>query len=282
MSDFIAWCCEYENNTGETILAKKFIKKKLNNQNVIILKPKLNYLFFKYLNPLLGILVLWYYHIIGKRTIYVNYLPLWNFLIFLLLPSKTVLGPITGSIQINKINGIKSFIRKYLFPICYRFSLLILDVKKKKIIFATNILKYYISKKFKNKIIFNFLLQGLKIKKNFIKKKYDIIFYYRKHENKFFEHHINYLKNQISKKKKIVIIGEDLYLKGALHLGKLNNNNVKKTILLSKCVLSGDDNVLSIFNLKCLKNNLKIIYNDKLTFQIPNLYKSKFIPINYD
>ena len=33
---------------------------------------------------------------------YLNYLPLWNFLIFILLPPKTLLGPITGGSQIQR------------------------------------------------------------------------------------------------------------------------------------------------------------------------------------
>ena len=32
----------------------------------------------------------------NKEICYINYLPLWNFLIFILLPPKTILGPVTG------------------------------------------------------------------------------------------------------------------------------------------------------------------------------------------
>ena len=39
---------------------------------------------------------------------YINFLPLWNFLIFALVPPGTILGPITGSKIYNKDN-IKGF-----------------------------------------------------------------------------------------------------------------------------------------------------------------------------
>ena len=32
----------------------------------------------------------------GNKICYINYLPIWNFLIFVVLPKKTILGPITG------------------------------------------------------------------------------------------------------------------------------------------------------------------------------------------
>ena len=50
----------------------------------------------------------------------------------------------------------------------------------------------------------------------------------------------------------------------------------------SKYSLSGDDNLLSLFNLECLKQGVKVIYNKKLSFQIPSIIKKNFIPYNFD
>ena len=36
-------------------------------------------------------------------TLVINFLPLWNFFCFSLLPKKTILGPITGTTLIKKI-----------------------------------------------------------------------------------------------------------------------------------------------------------------------------------
>ena len=84
---------------------------------------------------------------------------------FLLLPPKTIFGPITGSIRINEINNIKSLTRYYIFPILYKISLKILFLRKKKVLFATNILKKFVKNKDKSKCIFNFVLKDFYIKK---------------------------------------------------------------------------------------------------------------------
>ena len=109
MTKYYIWSCEYNNNTGEGRLAKKFIKYFYSKKKFKILTPKNNFKFSNYLYQIFGIFVLWFYFLLGKKTVYLNYLPLWNFLIFFLVPPKTEFGPITGSIQINKIKSIKSF-----------------------------------------------------------------------------------------------------------------------------------------------------------------------------
>ena len=92
-------------------------------------------------------IIVWYYFLSGCKIIYVNFLPLWNPLIFLLCPPKTTFGPITGSIQINNSIKFKSILRKYFFPYLYRLSICILKLRKDKAFFATNILKKYLKKK---------------------------------------------------------------------------------------------------------------------------------------
>ena len=75
-----------------------------------------------------------------EKVIYINYLPLWNCLIFLFSPPKTIFGPITGSLQINKTKNFKSLIRLLIFPIIYKISLLILNYRKRNNFFN----KYFI------------------------------------------------------------------------------------------------------------------------------------------
>ena len=45
----------------------------------------------------------------GRKVIYVNFLPLWNFLIFLLLPPGSILGLITGTTKINSQSYFERF-----------------------------------------------------------------------------------------------------------------------------------------------------------------------------
>ena len=101
------------------------------------------------------------------------------------LSSRNTIYLITGSIQINKINNIKSFLRKFIFPMLYFISNIILLIRSNKIIFASNILKEHIFNVVMKKSLFNFVLKDIKIGNSKFKKKYDYIIYYNNHENKF-------------------------------------------------------------------------------------------------
>jgi hypothetical protein len=114
--DIFVWCSDFEDFRGEGILARLFLKKisfnidkkffiktpgstylVYKNKIHIVKKKKFNINFFnKYLILFYGIFLIWINHIKKIKTIYVNYLPLWNFSIFIFLPKKTILGPVTG------------------------------------------------------------------------------------------------------------------------------------------------------------------------------------------
>ena len=51
----------------------------------------------------------------------------------------------------------------------------------------------------KNRV--KFYIKRFKIFKKQVKKKINLIVYYRKHENKFFDHHIEFIKEKLKKKK---------------------------------------------------------------------------------
>lgn len=284
MKKYIGWSCEYYKNTGEGQLARKFLNTYFKGKNVRVISPKLSFFLSEYIYQIYGIFVLWYYYFLGKKLIYINYLPLWNFFIFLFSPPNTIFGPITGSVQINKINNIKSIFRLFIIPLFYKISLLILNLRVKKIIFSTNILIKFLNRKILNKSELNFILKNSTFKnvskKN--KKKYDLIVYYRKHENKFFSHHTILINDQIKIGKKVLIVGDKLNIKGALQLSKVSRRKITNLINVSKYALSGDDNLLSFFNLECLQNKVKIIFNYKLKFQITKISKKLFIPYNFE
>ena len=163
--NIFVWSNDFSNNTGEGRLARNFIfliKERYPNYTITINTPygKLllkrskkkyiggvykNNFFYKYVFFIYGIFYLW----LNKKNkiVYVNYLPLWNFLIFLLLPKKTILGPITGGVSVNKIKNIEDFIRIFFFPIFYQISLFIIRIKFRRAIFSTNLLKKNIIKK---------------------------------------------------------------------------------------------------------------------------------------
>ena len=88
MSKKYFWVCEYSKNTGEGNLARLYLDKIKNKKKIVsgkvffknkILNKIINY---KYVSPFFGILICWYLFLKKKDVSYVNYLPLWNFLIF--------------------------------------------------------------------------------------------------------------------------------------------------------------------------------------------------------
>ena len=102
MSKIYYWANNTKKNSGEGILALNFLsllKKKYKNYSFIKLNSfthKENF-FYNYILPIFGVFRLWKFHIKGKKVCYINYMPIWNILILMILPKKTIVGPITGS-----------------------------------------------------------------------------------------------------------------------------------------------------------------------------------------
>ena len=107
----IFWVCDYSDKTGEGNLARKFISENFKKKKIKINTLKLDNLFnHKYISPFVGIISCWKHYFKGKSVGYINFLPLWNFLIFFLLPPKTILGPITGGALYDRTNKINYYI----------------------------------------------------------------------------------------------------------------------------------------------------------------------------
>ena len=136
------WAADFNTNSGEGRLGRLFINDFGTQNNISLIKipkSKIKLINHKYLVPFIGILVCWLYFLRNKKIIYLNYLPYWNFLIFFLLPPKTIIGPITGGSYFDKRSK-DYLIRKYIFPIFYFFSNQILKIRFENCIFSTNLL----------------------------------------------------------------------------------------------------------------------------------------------
>ena len=211
-----------------------------------------------------------------KKTCYINYLPLWNFLIFLFLPPNTLLGPITGGAKFNKSNNI---IRKYFFPIFYRISEIIINLRNFKLIFATDLLKEFLNNKTILKSEFNFIINQFKLKNISQRiKKNDFIIYYRKHPNKQNLFLLKFIKKLVMLNYKIIIIGDKLKIKGVKNKGFIRNNEVDSLQKISKFTTVSSENMYTLFTLECIQNNLKIIINSKIK-KILDFLKS-FVTLN--
>ena len=244
-------------------LTSKYQKKNLRKNNLIF-----KGLFHRYIYPIVGVIYLWKLYFQSKKVLYLNYIPLWNFLIFIFLPPNSLIGPITGTIKKRKIY--------FLLNIFERISIEIIKLRFKKIIFSNNFFKHkynLVGKKFK----FNFILNDFRKNFNREKKDYDLIIYYRNISDKY-NQYLFKLVNRLKKGNKIVTIGDNLYLKGIKNFGYVNRNKAKKIISKSSYALNNPENLYSFFFQDCMSYNLTIFYNKD--FKKYNIFKNeKFIPI---
>ena len=290
MDKIYFWACDVSQNSGEGILANLFLKKYINNKkdsyfininsknknqkknNFSKNKKRYNSIYHKYFFPYIGVLNLWLKFFQSKKVCYVNYLPLWNCLIFFLLPPNTILGPITGTVYKTKCS--------YLLNILEKISITIIKIRYKKAIFSTNFYESKYSLRKKN-FITNFIFTGFDYKKINKNKKYDFIIYYRK-DSKLKKDYIIELINELKKYKcSFVTIGDKLNIDGNKNFGYVSRQKANKIISECKFAISNPENLYSFFVQDCLSNNLIVFYN---TFfkKFNSINKKNLIPITFD
>jgi hypothetical protein len=297
------WSCEFDKSSGEGLLAYEFVKyySKFNiNSKIILETPYLKYFIlkgkivkktnlkknfffcYKYFTPFIGVTKIIRHNYIANSVIYLNYLPIWNFLLFMLLPAKTILGPITGSDAKNNINSIKQIVRYILLPLFIFFSKKIIKKKFRNIIFSTNLIKkinliHYIK---------NFSLIYLSSKNNRRKvfKDIDLVYYFRHHSNKFLKEEIYLLHKLIKLKFKILFCGDSLNEFSKLNINSLGYvSEAKLSTLLDRCkfVIAPLENPHSFFVQKSILSNVHIIFRKSQMKFIKNIYKSYSV-IDFD
>ena len=268
------WCCDYSKNSGEGIVANKFVNdlKSYNKNfkfkiNVPKNKSK-NILFERFIYPLLGIIYLWkiYINKTNKELCYVNYLPFWNFILFCLLPPRTILGPITGGSLFDKKVLTNYLLRKYVINFFNFISFLIIKIRNRKLLFSTDLLKNNNYKN--NQYYFNYVLKDLKIKNISVKKKYDLIFYLNNHKNKNIHLQIR-IANKLSTKFKIITVGKKIRNSKIKNLGYVPRKYLLKILKKTKFAFLSPENLYSLFAIDSISSSTNIFFNKK------NDYKSK-------
>jgi hypothetical protein len=297
--EIFLWSSDLEDFTGEGLLARCFIENIFKNKNnlkivsnnsiylfnknkfsVISKKKYKNNFFYKYINCFKGIILIWYYHLKGVKTCYVNYLPLWNILIFLLLPSKTILGPITGNVYYNKVNSFNSFLRKKIFPILYILSLKLIFNKYKFYIFSTENLKKYIPSDFYNLCLFNFCLLFYK-KRKIRKKNIDIVFYLRSRTTKSLRLIEFLIKKLYHAGIKLIVVGDKFVYE---NVKSYENVSRKKLITILDRVsfsFNPGDNFYSLFLLDCVSCNQTVFYNNIYQKNMNLNTRNFLVPLNF-
>jgi len=278
------WASDTSAYSGEGNLARKYIfylQKKYKIVHIKNIFKKKNEFKHKYIEPFFGILVLWTKFLKGNKTCYVNYLPMWNFLVFLTLPPATLLGPITGGAH-NVTNSILNYyIRAFLFPIFYIITNIIFLFRFKKLIFATELLKKNIIRKSIKKSLFNFVYLFFKFQKKKDKKK-QVVIYYKSHLNKNYEdiNKIIYNKFFINNNYKFIVVGEKLDHPKVINKGFISKSSLDRILKESKFAYSSKENYLSLFSIQAINNNTKLIYNSLIKNKI-NILKSMYLGMNF-
>lgn len=276
------WTCDFSNMSGEGNLARLFVKKlNIHYKTQIFQSNQIlkNYglLNYKYISPLIGIFFCWYQFILGRNFSYINYLPFWNFLLFLLLPPNTIFGPITGG---SKFSNIKiNFIRKNIFPVFYKISEIILNLRGVKAVFATELLKDDLGKNLYKKSNFNFIFNASKKKKR-EKKIIDFIIYYRKHGNKEDHFPFKFVKNLIREKYSIHVVGNKLKLSGIKNHGYINQTKLNFLLSKAKFTIGSGESLYTFFIMDCINNYVKIIVDKNYKFQI-KYFVNNFYTLNF-
>ena len=281
------WASDISKSSGEGILANSFIKNYKKNKNIVFInisnndiyqkknnfkkhKNRYNTIYHKYIHPFKGVYKIWTYYLKKEEICYINYLPLWNFLLFLLLPAKTLLGPITGSID-------RKFVSMLFFNLLERFSLLIVRKKKLDIIFSHNfyLKKYNLSKK---KYKSNFILQDFFYRKKSKIKKFDLIIYYRKGSKLNERYIIKLIERLIKINLKIAVIGHKIKYSSIRNFGYVSREKSISIISQSNYALANPENLYSYFVQDCLSNRLTVFYNNFFKkFNVVN--SKKMVPI---
>jgi hypothetical protein len=268
---FYIWASDLRENSGEGILGNQFLSDvKRNFRNIVLINinkndNKYSTFFNKYIYNLFGAIKLWKYYYRGYTTIYVNYLPIWNFILFLILPAKTILGPITGSLHYNDQSLLDYLRRRVFLNILKNISLFFIFLKRKKILFSTDLLKSSIKKDKLKLCYFNYVLQifpGFLKKKN--KKIIDFLIYNRKHNNKnniFAEH---FIKNSLHKKYKITVVGDPINLKNINNIGFVKRKKIKSLLRKTKFTFGSSENLYTLFILDAISSDVFIFYDKRL------------------
>ena len=273
------WVSDYLEDSGEGKLARLYLKSRYSTKKVNFIFNQKRKVKQRYFSSILGIIYCWKKYLQNEKVCYLNYLPLWNFLIFSLLPPNTIIGPITGGANYKREISFQYLMRNFFFPIFYKISEFFLYFRKIEKIFSTDLLKKYLSKKTINESKFNFVFKNIhkKVRK---KKEIDFLIYYRNHLNKKKLFPIDFLKEISKNGLKIQVFGDRLNIKNISNLGKINNKKVNELLSKTKYTIISSENIYSLFLTECISNHVKILIDNNSTYQI-NYFKKSFIKFNF-
>jgi hypothetical protein len=277
--NYYCWASSLDKSTGEGQLSLMFLqhiyqyaKKEIfcfsnfgtgtfSKKNLIMHKiyKKKNNFYNNYIKIFYGIYLMWIYYFKKKKIIYIGYLPIWNFLIFILLPPKVILGPITGNI-INPKKVIRLFNLKIIIILSSIISLIILRLRYKNFIFAHEELYIFFKKYLPQNILYNYQLLYFKISKKNLSNKNNLLIYNAGHSAKNVKSMLDKLI-KLKKFKPISIVGKNIKNKYVENLGFLKHYELLKILRKYRYSIISEENFFSFFVLDAISCNTKLIFN---------------------
>ncbi len=208
-------------------------------------------------------------------------MPLWNFFIFILLPAKTILGPITGGAFFFNVSFIQKVFRKFIFVFFYYISLRIIYKKFKYSFFSTDLLRSYIKSNYKN-FIFNFSLSSFQFLKKIPEKDIDFFIYYKMHATKNSESLKKIINFLTEANLKVVVVGDKIDNKKITYFSKIERTKVLDLLKRSKFTIVSNENFHSLFCIDSMSCCVKIFFDKRIKPSNFFFDKSFFTPINFE
>jgi hypothetical protein len=204
----------------------------------------------KYFAPFKGVFLLRKYRKKYKYIAYINYLPLWNIFLFLLLPKQTILGPIVGGYP-----GVsRSLFRRLFFPFFYMLSGKIISKRFKSISLGNPGTYVYFPTKYRDSIVTNIfgalpsinILRKHKILNQNIVKEYDVFVYYRIHSTRYPVEMENIVNELSFAGFRVCIIGDNIDNDRVFNYGFLPHEDTIRLLSKSQISIAFSQNIFSL------------------------------------
>ena len=286
MNKKLVLACDFRNSGGEGVLAREYIKNLSKDKSDIIFKvisPSLitkvfsgniidekktndhvNYKSFyhKYLLPIIYIFKT-NIKFRKEKVIYLNYLPLWNFLIFLFKSKNTELGLVVSTENNIKLNfSMNNLLRIILLPLLEKISIFIIKQRGISNLTCATPISY---QKLKNSNIIvrdGFFLPNIDLSQIAkTKKKYNFCIYFRNHPTRYPSETISII-NKLADKYKIAVIGEfynDLSNDNIFVFNNLDRYQSLNILNISSTFINIGDNGYSLMSREAIVLGINLI-----------------------
>tara|TARA_B100000242_G_scaffold227337_1_gene167711 strand:- start:14060 stop:15121 length:1062 start_codon:yes stop_codon:yes gene_type:complete len=300
----LCWAIEFDNLGGEGILARTFIKNlaSVTDKKIFIVTPNKVFLIKKsriiclkrkkrkdismqksknlfkqrFVYPLEGVSIL-FRNKKFKKKIYLNYLPLWQFPLFLLSKLlKFDLGPIVGGVFYrNKYKSLLNILaRVYIMKFFYFLSAFVIKTFNIEIVSANSAINNFLEKQKIFSVVSPINLLAVDNYHDSVESKkrdIDVIFYYRRHDSKYPILTMNLASSLSKKGKNVFIFGEKFEANYLNQVGYVSKDRLLDIFSKSKIFINLADNPENLTVYDAISRNCSVVN----IFDVP--YKSELI-----